>query len=105
MSSYKDAKTPTEKLLRNPGGKSEGKAGGDRPSLGRPGPVPEPPEACQRHFRGTFLGVGDWGTRGVHGASGASQHLGRGGHQPWRLREYALPLGERKGTSYDYSLN
>lgn len=75
MSSYKDAKTPTEKLLRNPVGKSVGKAGGDRPSLGRPGPVPEPPEACQRHFRGTFLGVGDLGTRGVHGASGASQHL------------------------------
>lgn len=76
MSRYKDAKTPPEKLLRNPVGKSEGKAGGDRPSLGRPGPVPEPPEACQRHFRGRFLGVGDLGTRGVHGASGASQHLG-----------------------------
>lgn len=69
-SRYKDAKTPTEKPLRNPVGRGQGgRAGPAGPALGHAGPRAEAPGGQPEALPGAcYLVGGDLGTREVPGA-------------------------------------
>lgn len=99
MSRYNDAKTPTEKPLRNPVGRGQGGRQAQRaPLWGTQGLVPKPQEASQRHFQEPVTWWGGFGDkRGARSLmSQPAPRTGGLGHQVWRQREDALPLGKER---------